>query len=166
MGTTPQLSRTLATESHNMDNELDLGGGMNHVENASFTVPEKNIDGRKLNRKSVGGDKLISADTNSVSTASIQNNAVTQAKLASASVGQGQLRYETATLAFASGDTSKTASVTSGSIVIGVYSSVVTSTPAYGELQLGISGTTLTGTRSASPGGAAAITYVVTLLKT
>jgi len=102
---------------------------------------------------------------NSVATSTLQALAVTTAKIAAAAVTQSKLSYEQVTLAFGSGDTSKTASVTSGSIVIGVHSSTVTSTPAYGELQLQVSGTTLTGTRSAAPGGAAAITYTITLLK-
>jgi len=98
-------------------------------------------------------------------TATIAADSITSAMIASGAVKQSELAYEVAILAFASGDTSKTASVTAGSIVIGVYESTVTSTPATGELQLVISSTTLTGTRSAAPGGAAAITYTVILLK-
>lgn len=82
-----------------------------------------------------------------------------------AGVGQAEMRIEVASLAFGSADVTKTASVTSGSIILGVYTSDVTSTPAYGELKLGVSGTTLTGTRSAAPGGTATITYTVRLLK-
>ncbi len=95
----------------------------------------------------------------------VSDNSITNAKMADDAIKQAELDTEIVTLAFGSADTSKTASVTSGSIVIGVYDSVVTSTPATGELQLSISGTTLTGTRSAAPGGAAAITYTVILLK-
>lgn len=120
------------------------------------------FDGRETARKTVSTDKLSGL----ISSGDIAPLAVTQAKLASGAVGQAQFKYEAVTLAFGSGDTSKTASVTSGSIVLGVHASSVTSTPAYGELQLVVSSTTLTGTRSAAPGGAAAITYTVILLKT
>lgn len=98
-------------------------------------------------------------------TVTLGANTVNQAAMADSAVGNAEWKYEAVTLAFSSGDTSKTATVTSGSTIIAVYESVVTSTPAQGELQLSVSGTTLTGTRSASPGGAAAITYTVTLLK-
>jgi len=97
--------------------------------------------------------------------ATIAADSVTQTMIAANAIGQSELKYEVATLIFGSGDTVKTATVTASSIVIGVYESSVTSTPATGELQLVISSITLTGTRSASPGGAAAITYTVILLK-
>ena len=97
-----------------------------------------------------------STPVNSVGTNQLQSNAVTI----------GKLKYEIASLNFASGDTSKTATITSGSIIIGYYTSAFTSTPVYGELKLEISGTTLTGTRSASPGGSATINYAVILIKT
>lgn len=129
------------------------------VASAKRNLEDRRVDGRVITRKLVGNDKLLNPQ------GAIANGSITQAQLANNSVGQAQFKSETATLAFGSGDTSKTATVTSGDIIIGVYSSSVTSTPAYGELQLSISGTTLTGTRSASPGGAAAITYTVTLLK-
>ena len=121
-------------------------------------IPDKKFDGRNIARKSVADDKLVNVS-------SIASNAITNAMMTDDSIKQAELDYETATLAFGSADTEKTATVTSGSIIIGVYSSVVTSTPTYGELKLAISGTTLTGTRSASPGGTASITYVVILLK-
>jgi hypothetical protein len=115
----------------------------------------------KLTRKTGLGSADIkgritgTAATDSVATASIQSAAVTKSKLS----------YEVVTLAFGAADTSKSTTITSGSIILGVYSSTVTSTPAYGELKLEISGVTLTGTRSAAPGGASAITYTITLLK-
>ena len=110
-----------------------------------------------------GSIGIIPSDT--ITAAMLQSNSVSNAKMQNDSIKQAELDYEVVTLAFASGDTSQTATVTSGSVIVGVYESVVTSTPAQGELQLAISGTTLTGTRSASPGGAAAITYTVVLLK-
>lgn len=129
-----------------------------YVEDVEMREDSKKVDGRALTRKSVQDDKLRSVQ-------SISDNTITNAMMTDDAIKQAELDYETATLAFGSGDTSKTASVTSGSIIIGAYSSSVTSTPAYGELQLSVSGTTLTGTRSAAPGGAAAITYTVILLK-
>lgn len=137
-------------------------------------VPPR-IDGRRNARKSIGGDKILSVPAGSVTTAEIADgavttpkladNSVTNAKMADDAIKQAELDYEVVTLAFGSADTSKTAVVTSGSIIIGVYSSSVTSAPVYGELQLSISGTTLTGTRSASPSGTATITYTVILMK-
>jgi hypothetical protein len=119
-------------------------------------------DGRGFARKIVGNDKLLNPQ------GAIANNSITQAMMTNASIGQAQLRYETVQLAFGSGDTSKTASVTTGDIVIGVYMSTVTGNPASGAafVQLSISGTTLTGTLAAAPGGATAVTYTVVLLKT
>lgn len=144
---------------------IDEPGAMNArmktVENAAYEPANQREDGRLIARKTVGDDK-----TYNITATNVAANSVTQAMMTSGSVGQSQWKYEVATLAFASGDTSKTASVTSGSIVIGCYSSSVTSTPAQGELQLSISSTTLTGARSAAPGGAAAQTYTIILLKT
>ncbi len=128
------------------------------VEDAQLPVNANRIDGRLMKRKSVTDDKLQNIS-------SIAANTITNAMMTDDSIKQAELDYETATLAFGSGDTVKTASVTSGSIIIGFYASSVTSTPATGELQLAISSTTLTGTRSAAPGGASAITYTVVLLK-
>ena len=135
---------------------------MKTVEPADPPIGARRSDGRDLGRRSVESDKVRDSG---ITTTEIAADAVTKAKMADDSVGTNELDYETVTLAFGSGDTSKTATVTSGSIVIGVYSSTVTGTPVYGELQLSISGTTLTGTRSAAPGGTAAITYTVILLK-
>lgn len=129
--------------------------------NITSSTPERldiRGDGRQTARKTIQDDKLTGVQ-------SIAANTVTQAMMTSNSIGQAQFKYETATLAFGSGDTSKTASVTAGNVIIGVYESSVTSTPVTGELQLAISSTTLTGTRSAAPGGASAITYTVVMLK-
>ena len=137
-------------------------GPIKTVEPADPPVGARREDARKFTRRSVESDKIRDAG---ISSTEIATNAVTKVKVADDAVGINELDTEIVTLAFGSGDTSKTATVTSGSIILGVYSSTVTSTPAYGELQLSISGTTLTGTRSASPGGTAAITYSVVLLK-
>lgn len=128
------------------------------IEDAPDSPGASRIDGRLVKRKSVTDDKLQNIS-------SIADNTITNAMMTNDAIKQAELDYETVTLAFDSGDTSKTASVTSGSIIIGFYTSSVTSTPATGELQLAISSTILTGTRSAAPGGASAITYTVVLLK-
>lgn len=111
-----------------------------------------------LHKKIGGGSADVKASI--VSPSNVPSSAI-----ANASVTQSKVSYETVTLAFGSTDTSKTAAVTSGDIIIGYYESVVTGAPATGELQLSISGPTLTGTRSASPGGTATITYTIILLK-
>lgn len=90
---------------------------------------------------------------------------VDQAAIGANAVGQSELSDEEATLVFGAADTSQTASVTSGSDVYSFYVSDFTGTPAQGELKLAVSGTTLTGTRSAAPGGGNAVTYKVKLLK-
>ena len=141
-----------------MDTKQEIQNLKNKIQQLEFLI----------NRKLGAGSADVRANIvhpSSVPAGAIGADSITQAMIAAAAVGISEYKYETATLTFASGDTSKTATITSGSIVVGVYSSTVTSTPAYGELQLSISGTTLTGTRSASPGGAAAITYTVILLK-
>jgi len=128
------------------------------MQNKITTLMEESEDLRAILHKKIGGG---SADVR----ANIVQPSSVNATIPAGTITKTQISYEIATLAFGSGDTVKTASITNGSIIIGVYSSSVTSTPAYGELQLGIAATTLTGTRSASPGGAAAITYSVILLK-
>lgn len=136
-----------------------------YVPNAEVERPafEKRVDGRDLVRKTVGTEKLATT----IGTADIASNAVTNIKMADDAIKQAELDTEIVTLAFGSGDTSKTATVTASSIVIGFYASTVTGNPASGAafLQLSVSGTTLTGTLSAAPGGATAVTYTVILLK-
>lgn len=129
------------------------------ISSASRNIEPRRIDGRRVTRKTVGDDKAIG-----ITAAGVQNNSITSAMLQSNVVSQAKLKYETATLVFGSADTSKTASVTTGDIILGFYVSAITSTPVASDIVLSISGTTLTGTRIA-PGGAAAITYIITLLK-
>ncbi len=111
-----------------------------------------------LQRKSGSGSADIKGRIVAIST-------VPSSVIADDSIKQAKLDTEIVTLAFASGDTSKTATVTTSSIVIGFYASTVTGNPASASLQLAVSGTTLTGTLSAAPSGSAAITYTVVLLK-
>ena len=106
--------------------------------------------------------KIVNPSTVNVT---IGANSVNKSSMADDSIGVNETDYETATLAFASGDTVKTATVSSGSIIVGVYASTVTGNPASHSIQLGVSSTTLTGTLSAAPGGATAITYTIFLLK-
>lgn len=117
-------------------------------------------DGRRQARKLITSDKIYD-----IPATGIPSNAITQAMMTDNSVGQSEFKDESVTLAFGSADTVKTATVTSGSIIVGSYASSVTGNPASASLQLGVSGTTLTGTRSAAPGGATAVTYTVNLLK-
>jgi hypothetical protein len=101
---------------------------------------------------------------NNKTSGSVPDNSVGQAQMKDDAIGKAELNYELATLAFGAADTSKTASITTASQIIGFYASVVTGAPASSDLLLEISGTTLTGTRVA-PGVGTAITYVVILLK-
>ena len=78
---------------------------------------------------------------------------------------QQDIGYEVVTLQFGASDTSKTATVTSGSIILGYYVSAITGTPGAKLLTLSISGTTLTGTIDSNPGTGNSITYIVVLLK-
>lgn len=87
------------------------------------------------------------------------------AQLAANAVVKSKVSYETATLAFGASDTEKTATVTTGSIIIGWHISDTSSTPTAAHLKLGVSSTTLTGTLSAAPGGTATLTVTVVLLK-
>ena len=65
------------------------------------------------------------------------------------------------TLSFGAADTSLTATVPSGSVILGQYVSSITASPANKFLSLSISGTTLTGTVDAAPGTSNAIVYKV-----
>jgi len=80
-------------------------------------------------------------------------------------IGKNQLKLEGATLSYNPTDTVKTASVTSGDQILGWYVSGYSLTPAASHLLLSITGTTLTGTLSAAPGGSATLTITVILLK-
>jgi hypothetical protein len=78
---------------------------------------------------------------------------------------QQDIGYEVVTLQFGATDTSKTTTVTSGSIILGYYASAKTGTPTAKLLTLSVSGTTLTGTVDSAPGASNSITYTVVLLK-
>lgn len=110
-----------------------------------LNVPEKNIEGRNLRRKSIASDKLLSP-------------------VDAATIGKTELKYETATLVFGATDTVKTATITTGSIIFGWYASAYT-TPANSWLKLEISGTTLTGTLTVAPGTSNSLTITIILIK-
>lgn len=65
------------------------------------------------------------------------------------------------TLSFGATDTSLTAAVPEGSVILGQYVSSITGSPANVFLSLSISGTTLAGTVDAAPGTDNAIVYKV-----
>jgi hypothetical protein len=115
-------------------------------------IPEREFirkDGREQARTSVDSDKLLNP----------------QGAISSGSITKTMLKYETATLIFSSADTVKTTSITSGSVIFGFYVSAISGAPAFADLLLSISGTTLTGTRATAPGGSATITYTIVLMK-
>jgi len=109
------------------------------------------------NASNVAAEQTMSGDI------TITNTGV--ATIGDAKVNKTKLSYETATLAFGETDTSKDATITSGSIIMGFYASAKTGTPSAKLLTLSISGTTLTGTLDAAPGTGNSITYTVVLLK-
>lgn len=109
------------------------------------------------NASNVAAEQTMSGDV------TITNAGV--ATIGDAKVNKTKLSYETATLAFGETDTSKDATITSGSIIMGFYASAKTGTPSAKLLTLSISGTTLTGTLDAAPGTGNSITYTVVLLK-
>ena len=154
-----------------MDTQQQIDFLKNELEELRFLVNRKlgggsaDIKGRIVAPSTVGATVALNAGDISSSTF-FAAAVVDQTAIGANAVGDSELKDELVTLAFGSGDTTQNATITSGSVIAGIYSSTVTSTPAYGELQLSISGTTLTGTRSAAPGGAAAITYSVRLIKT
>lgn len=77
----------------------------------------------------------------------------------------GPVDIETAALSFSETATVATGSVTTGSIPIGFYVSGVTGQPNPTNLQLGVVGTTLTGTLTHTPGTGDGIAFMVTLKK-
>ena len=131
-----------------------------YIESKEIAMKEGRLDGRKLKRKSVEDDKAYN-----ITAGDVGDNSITKIKMADDAIGKNELDFETATLVFGADDTSKTATITINSIVIGFYVSAVTGTPAFADLKLSISGTTLTGTRAAAPGTSNAITYTIILLK-
>jgi len=135
-------------------NKLEISFLVNSEPHKPELLPPK-IDGRGLQRKSVGPTAISGVDTGTI----------TKVMMTADSVGKNQLDYETASLAFGAADVSATATVTNGSVVLGWYVSAYAATPASGWLKLEVSGTTLTGTLTAAPGGAATLTVTVVLLK-
>ncbi len=131
-----------------------------YVKDVEVQMGNRKIDGRNLKRKSVADDKALN-----ITASGVDDNAITQAKMADNAVGKAEVKYETATLAFNESDTSKTATVTVNSIVIGFYVSAITGGPAFADLKLSISSTTLTGTRAVACGAGTAVTYTIILLK-
>lgn len=133
------------------------------IEEAEQELKPKRVDGRTLGRKSVEDDKvrgISSIADNSITAAMLQSNAVTNPKIADDAVKQSELDYETANVTVSAGSSSGTATVTSGSIVIGWR-------PTGNQDQfidnISVSGTTLTITLGAN--ATADNTFQVTLLK-
>lgn len=116
------------------------------------------VEGRVLARKSVGSDKISTIP--SIGTGDISDNAITKAKMADDSVAQNELDYEQVTVTVTAGNPSGTATVTSGSIVIGWRA---TGNQDQFIDNISISGTTLTITLAAN--ATANNTFEVTLLK-
>jgi len=116
-------------------------------------------DGKVLvgNSSNIAVERTISGDI------TISDTGV--ATIGNAKVNQTKLSYETVTLTFGATDTTKEATITSGSIIIGWYLSSVSGTPTYQIPVLSISGTTLTGTLASAPGTGNGLTYTVILLK-
>jgi len=138
---------------------------MKEVEDAAlnFSNISPRIDGRILKRRSVGDDKVLNITNipaNSITTAMLQALAVTTAKIAAAAVTQSKLSYETASVTVSAGTASGTATVTSGSIILGFR-------PTGNQDQfidnISVSGTTLTVTLAAN--ATADNTFQVILLK-
>ncbi|MEM5785005.1 MAG: hypothetical protein QW469_00500 [Candidatus Aenigmatarchaeota archaeon] len=100
-----------------------------------------------------------------INTAEIADGAVTTDKLADNAVSSGKLSYEVKTLNFGATDTEKTATITSGSVIVGCYVSGITGTPNTKHCKLSISETTLTGTLDVAPGTSNGIEYTVVLIK-
>lgn len=136
------------------------GATINYIDEGQIEKKFQPASGSDLVRRSVPGSKL---KTGSLS-GEIADSSITTAKLASAAVTQSKFSYETVTLDFGAADTVKTGTITSGSIILGWYASAYT-TPAASHLKLEISGTTLTGTLTAAPGGGNTLSITVRLLK-
>ena len=135
---------------------------LKYIESKEFEA-ESRIDGRLLKRKSVGGDKTTGTSDiadDSITTAMIQALAVTTAKLAAAAVTQAKLSYETVNVTVNAGASTGTATVTSGSIVLGWYA---TGNQDQFIDNISIAGTTLTITLAAN--ATANNTFTVILLK-
>lgn len=128
------------------------------IKDAPIQITPKRVDGRTLSRKSVEDDKVRNIS-------SLEDNSITNAMMQDDTVKQAELDIEDASLSFGSGDTSDTATVTTNSIVIGWYVSNFANNPVASHLKLSISGTILTGTLSAAPGGTATLNITVKLLK-
>lgn len=105
-----------------------------YVENKEPELSADRQDGRRITRKSVGDDKLTSSSI-------VADGAITTAKLASAAVTQTKFGYELATVTISAGQSSGTATITSGSIILGFYPS---SNCDQIVKNVSISGTTLT----------------------
>ena len=116
-----------------------------------------------LNKKTGGGSADIKGKIvapSSIPTATIDNSSITNAKMADDAIKQAELDYETANVTVSAGSATGTATVTSGSIVLGWR-------PTGNNDQfvdnIAVSGTTLTVTLTAN--ATADNTFQVTLLK-
>lgn len=143
-----------------MDNKREP---ISYVENSQLPAGVNRLDGRLVKRKSVTDDKLQNVSSiaaNTITTAMIQALAVTTAKIAAAAVTQAKLATESVNVTVNAGAATGTGTVTSGSIVLGYYS---TGNQDQFVDNVSISGTTLTITLAAN--ATANNTFTVVLLK-
>ena len=121
------------------------GGGVVPDDSIKEAMLQSNVISQvKMKDNSVGVAELI---TDAVETLKIKNLNVTEGKLSANAVSQAKLKYETADITVSAGNPTGTATITSGSIVIGFY-------PTGNNDQfvdnISISGTTLTITLAAN----------------
>lgn len=120
-----------------------------HVDNAAVNIPRKTFDGRTLQRKTVGPDKVTALD----------QNAITQSQISSNAIGVAQLKYHQVTVTVNAGNATGTASVIAGDVILGWYAT------AQDQIvqSIAIASTTLTVTLLANATGNNI--FVITLLK-
>ena len=126
---------------------------MMFVEDAPDSPGANRIDGRLVKRKSVTDDKLQNIS-------SIADNTITNAMMTNDAIKQAELDYEQVSVTVSAGASTGTATVTTGSIVIGWRA---TGNQDQFVDNISISSTTLTVTLAAN--ATADNTFQITLLK-